>query len=313
MPSFPAKLAARSGVVLIMLALAGCGVGSAPTAVQVLVTREFGSRLLRRSGPLKAGEHETVMGLLMGHDTVSTASEGHIVQSIDGLSGSERAGEPLDWFYYVNGVEAPKGATKTSVYPGDHIWWDLHDWSQAQEVPAVVGSFPEPFANGADGKRWPVRIECAVGSEHACSTVTERLRALGVPAAISAIGSGAAPETLRVMVAPWRGLEGTIAQNLEHGPSVSGIYARFSDNGATMALLSPSGQTAQTLTAGVGLVAATRQGEHVEAEAPVWVITGTDAAGVDRAAAALDEATLQDHFAVAVAPGSAIGLPEVSP
>jgi Domain of unknown function (DUF4430) len=308
-----AKRACLSAVLLASLVLAGCGVGSAPTAVQVLVTREFGSRVLSRSGSLKAVDNETVMGLLMAHDAVGTASEGHLVQSIDGLSGSERAGEPLDWFYYVNGVEAPKGATKTDVYPGDHIWWDLHDWSQAQEIPAVVGSFPEPFANGADGKRWPVRIECATASEHACATVTERLRALGVPAAISAIGSGAAPETLRVMVAPWRELEGTVAQNLEHGPNISGIYARFSARGASMALLSPAGQTAQTLGAGAGLVAATRQGEHVETEAPVWVITGTDEAGVNRAAAALDQATLENHFAVAVVPGRAIGLPEVSP
>jgi hypothetical protein len=307
------RLAVLSGGVLAALLLAGCGVGSAPTAVRVLVTREFGSHVLSSSGSLKAGESQTVMGLLMDHDAVGTASEGHIVQSIDGLSGSERAGQPLDWFYYVNGVEAPKGATKTDVYPGDHIWWDLHDWSQAQEIPAVVGSFPEPFANGADGKRWPVRIECAAGSEHACSTVTERLRALDVPAAISAIGSGAAPETLRVMVAPWRELEGTVAQNLEHGPRISGIYARFSARGASMALLSPGGQTVQTLGAGAGLIAATRQGEHVEAEAPVWVITGTDEAGVNRAAAALDQATLEDHFAVAVVPAGTIGLPEVSP
>jgi hypothetical protein len=308
-----AKLACLSVAVLVCSLLAGCGVGSAPTAVQVLVTREFGSHVLSRSGSLKAGDRETVMGLLMDHDAVGTASEGHIVQSIDGFAASESAGQPLDWFYYVNGVEAPKGATKTDVYPGDHIWWDLHNWSQAQEIPAVVGSFPEPFANGADGKRWPVRIECAAGSEHACTTVTERLRALGVPAAISAIGSGAAPETLRVMVAPWRELEGTVAQNLEHGPSVSGIYARFSARGASMALLSPSGQTVQTLGAGAGLVAATRQGEHVEAEAPVWVITGTDQAGVNRAATALDQATLANHFAVAVVPSGAIGLPEVSP
>jgi len=33
----------------------------------------------------------------------------------------------------------------------------------------------------------------------------------------------------------------------------------------------------------------------------VWVITGTDEAGVDRAAHALDEATLANRFAVALA------------
>jgi hypothetical protein len=308
-----ARLGALLGGVLAALALAGCGVGPAPTAVQLVVSREFGSRLLRRSGPLKADESETVMQLLMHDDTVGTAAAGHIVQSIDGLSSGREAGAPVNWFYYVNGVEAPRGATKTDVYPGDHIWWDLHDWSQAEEVPAVVGSFPEPFANGSDGKRWPVRIECAADAGQACHTVTERLRALSVPAAVSAIGSGAAPETLRVMVAPWRGLEGTIARDLEQGPHASGVYARFSAGGEQLTLLDPSGRPTQTLTAGTGLIAATRQGEHVEVEAPLWVITGTNVAGMDRAADGLDSATLENHFAVAIGPSGPVALPQLSP
>ena len=68
---------------------------------------------------------------------------------------------------------------------------------------AVVGAFPEPFLNGIEGKRLPVRVECATVSGNACSTVTAALRELAVPAAIAAIGSGGAPETLRVMVGPW--------------------------------------------------------------------------------------------------------------
>jgi len=304
--------AALVGGVLGALAIAGCGVGPAPTAVQLVVTREFGSQIVRHSGPLKADGDETVMRLLKHQDTVATIASGHIVQSIDGLADSRQAGVPRNWFYYVNGVEAPRGAARTNVYPGDHIWWDLHDWSQAEEVPAVVGSFPEPFANGSGGKRWPVRIECAADAGQACHTVTERLRALGVPAAISAIGSGAAPETLRVMVGPWRALEGTVAKNLEHGPRASGVYARFSAGGEQLTLLDQNGRPVRTLTAGVGLVAATRQGEEVEVEAPLWVITGTDGAGVERAARALDSATLENHFAVAVGPDGALALPQVS-
>ncbi len=312
MSAAPRRLAALVGALLGALALAGCGVGPAPTAVQLVVTREFGSQVVRHTGPLKADGDETVMRLLMHNDTVGTVASGHIVQSLDGLSDSREAGVSRNWFYYVNGVEAPRGAVKTNVYPGDHIWWDLHNWSQAEEIPAVVGSFPEPFANGSNGKRWPVRIECAADAGQACHTVTERLRALGVPAAISAIGSGAAPETLRVMVGTWRTLEGTVAKNLEYGPHASGVYARFSASGEQLALLDPNGRPVQTLTTGVGLVAATRQGEEVEVEAPLWVITGTDGAGVDRAARALDSATLENHFAVAVGPSGAVALPEVS-
>lgn len=293
-------------VVLVALSLASSGVGSAPTAVQLLVTRDFGSHVLHRAGPSKAQSHETVMALLRDNGAVEAVSGGRGVQGIDGLSSGSEGRQPLDWFYYVNGVEAPRGAAVTAVYPGDHVWWDLHNWSQAQKVPAVVGSFPEPFLNGFEGKRLPVRIECAAASTSACSTVIERLRALDVPAAVAAIGSGGAPETLRVMVAPWGGLEASLAQGLERGPRDSGVYARFSANGGELALLDRDGQTVQTLAAGSGLIAATRQAK----EAPVWLITGTDAAGVDRAAQSLDRATLQNRFAVAIAANGAIALPE---
>jgi hypothetical protein len=46
-------------------------------------------------------------------------------------------------------------------------------------------------------------------------------------------------------------------------------------------------------------------------QVPLWLITGTDAAGVDRAAEDLNEAVLHDHFAVAAQPsGAAVALPQ---
>lgn len=297
------------GAVLATLLLGGLGIGAAPTAVHLLVTRNFGSEQLRSNGPLKASAHGTVMSLLRAHDTIDTDSSGHIVEGIDGVSSGLRAGHQQNWFYYVNGVEAPKGASATGVNPGDHVWWDLHNWSQAEKVPAVVGSFPEPFLNGSEGRRWPVRIECSSATGYACRTVIARLRALNVPAAVAAIGSGGAPETLRVMVAPFGGLEAALAQSLERGPHENGIYARFSANGRELALLNENGGVAQTLSAGAGLIAATRQRE----EAPTWVITGTDNAGLELAARSFDEATLEHRFAVALTPGAAIALPDISP
>ena len=184
-------------------ACAGCGLGAgkAPGGVQLTVTRDFGARVLGRAGAPQVQGAETVMSLLLRNDKVTTKYGGGFVQSIDGLSGGQEAGgDPLDWFYYVNGVEAPKGAAATNVHPGDHVWWDLHDWSQTDDVPAVVGSFPEPFLNGVEGKRLPVRVECAQAQSEPCRTVIARLRALGVPAAVAAIGSGAEPDALQVVV-----------------------------------------------------------------------------------------------------------------
>ncbi len=153
-----------------------------------------------------------------------------------------------------------------------------------------------------------MRVECAEVSGYACDTVTKRLRALGIPAAIAAIGSGGEPQTLRVEVAPWTEVRGDPAvQSIERGPRASGVYARFTGDGRMLTLLDRDGRTARTLTAGAGLIAATRNSDDV----PVWVVTGTDGAGVEHAAKAFEEAMLQDRFAVAVTTlGAGLSVPD---
>jgi len=285
---------------ITVAAIAGCGLGPGPVpeGVHLTVTRDFGAHLLTQTGAPQVKGQETVMSLLLRNDKVTTKYGGGFVESIDGLSGGqETGGDPLDWFYYVNGIEAPKGAAATNVHPGDHVWWDLHDWSQTDDVPAVVGSFPEPFLNGTEGKRLPVRVECAAAQSAPCRWVIERLRAFGVPAAVAAIGSGAEPDALQVVVGQWTAVHGDPSvTSIESGPRASGVYARFASNGQTLTLLDGRGNTTATLTAGAGLIAATKDVES----AIVWVVTGTNEAGVQHAAQAFDTSSLQDHFALAV-------------
>jgi hypothetical protein len=61
-------------------------------------------------------------------------------------------------------------------------------------------------------------------------------------------------------------------------------------------VLTADGRIARTLGAGSGLVAAAKRPD----ERPVWVVTGTDAAGVASAARAFEEGTLEHRFALAV-------------
>jgi len=306
MPFGPAGALALAGAMAVVLCGCGLGPGPAPSAVKLLVTREFGARTLRVVAAPRVVGQETVMRLLMRNASVQTRYSGGFVQSIDGVSGGREGGEPVDWFYYVNGVEAPKGASATTVNPGDHIWWDLHDWSESEDVPAVVGSFPEPFLNGVQGKRLPVLIECEAVGGYACRTIDARLRALDVPAAIAAPNATPASDTLRVLVGTWQTVShDPVATALAQGPRGSGVYARFAPGGGSLALLGQDGATVRTLYGDSGLVAATRR----EEEAPVWVVTGTDQAGVDTAAASFDGESLQGHFAVAVGGGSQGPIP----
>jgi hypothetical protein len=299
-------------VVLGAVALAGCGLGAGPTpsAVTLVVTSGFGARELRAANPLKVRGQETAMSLLQRNYPVATSDGGGFVESVGGLSAGQEAGQPVDWFYYVNGVEATKGADATNVHSGDRIWWDRHDWSQTEVVPAVVGSFPEPFLNGIEGKRLPVRVECAALASDACRTVTARLRASAITVSATTIARSGAPRALRVLVAPWAAIASDPgAQSLEHGPRASGVYARFSGGGRQLTLLDQTGASVRALNSRAGLIAATRLAH----DPPLWLVTGTDGEGVELAARAFDERTLEDRFAVAVGPSGAIALPDRTP
>src|SRR5581483_238308 len=146
--------------------------------------------------------------------------------------------------YYVNGVEAAKGAAVTAVNRGDRIWWDLHDWSVTNDVPAVVGSFPEPFLHGTGGKRLPTTVECTSDVAAACGRVSKALTAIGVPAAQQGLGGGSGQDSLAVVVGTWGELHGLIAASLiEKGPGSSGIYARFAGAaGHSLQLMDPQGR-----------------------------------------------------------------------
>jgi hypothetical protein len=288
------------------VAIAGCGLGAGRGTgdVTLTVSRGFGTKPVSQVSVARVPGSETVMRMLERRFRVSTRYGGGYVESIDGLSG----GSPhLDWFYYVNGVEAGKGAATTPVHQGDRIWWDLHDWSAAQDTPAVVGSFPEPFVHGVGGKRLPTVLECGADVGGACQRVSNQMTAIGVPVASQLIGTGSGTDSLTVVVGTWRELRGEIIASLiDQGPGASGVYAKFSGpGGERLELLDPQGSVVKTIGAGAGLIAATAEGSSE----PTWLITGTDATGVSAAAAAFTPAALRDHFALAVNGASRTPVP----
>lgn len=300
----------RLAVLVVALAAAGCGPGAgseadAPTGVNVKVTRDFGNKELRDVDSSKVPPGETVMRYLQRKFTVTTRYGGGFVQSLEGLSGGKDSdGRPVDWFYYVNGIEAGNGAASRKIAEGDQIWWDRHDWGTAQRIPAVVGSWPEPFLTGAEGKRIPLALVCA-GEERSCDEVQTRLNDEGVTGiSRTGIGAGVGQKLLRIVVGPWSEIQGEpVASTLAKGPATSGVYVRPGRDG--FALLDAEGKTVQTRTGSVGLVAATRFGE----QQPTWIVTGTDDAGVAAAAAALRSDVLTNRFAVALIDGRAENLP----
>jgi len=297
-----------SVAVVAALTLGGCGLGagSTPTSVSLLVTQGFGAQTVVSDSRPKIVGADTVMRMLQRNATVATRYGGGFVETIDGLSG----GGSSDWFYYVNGVEAGKGAADTRLHNGDHVSWDRHLWSAAESIPAVVGSFPEPFVDGYGGRRYPLRIECTQTGSKACAAVEHDFAAMNIEAFLGCLLCSQYNLSLRVVVGPYATLTGDpAADQLARGVGASGVFARFEDHGTRLALLGPSGRVVRTAAAGAGLVAATR----FMGQPPVWFVTGTDAAGVEAAVSAFDSATLDQHFAVAVVDGAAIPLPDQEP
>src|SRR4051794_15090243 len=183
--------AAASLLALLAVVAASCSIGAASEKgpARLLVTRDFGERrvLAATEDPISKGE--TVMRLLIRNAKIQTRYSGRFVNAIDGTESKSSGDRRLDWFYYVNGIEADVGAAEKKVEGGDRVWWDHHDWSGAMRVPAVIGSFPEPFLHGSEGKRYPIRIDCGSESNGACNRVSDRLEAAGIAPSKSAIGA----------------------------------------------------------------------------------------------------------------------------
>jgi hypothetical protein len=292
------------------LLLSGCGLGSGPTSkdATVLVTGNFGTQPYDSATEQKVPGAETVMSLLQRHFKVSTRYGGGFVESIGSHSGSS---SHRDWFYYVNGIEASGGAATTDVHAGDHVWWDLHDWTVTDSIPAVVGSYPEPFTSGIGGRKFPTLLNCGPGVQSACNTVGAALHKYGVKAADQVLGTGSGSDSLAVVIGTWSQVRSVIAaQLISAGPRQSGVYAQFVGTaGQALELDNPKGQVARTLHGSVGLIAATGEASLGQ---PTWFVTGSDEAAVMAAAKAFSAAKLDHHFAVAVEGKSVIPVP-VSP
>jgi len=299
------RCAAAAIALVSAFAAAGCGLGPGDRLEQVelTVTRDYGAGELLSREIGDVAESDTVMRVLERDAEIATRYGGGFVQSIDGLEADRREGRYWDWLYYVNGVEASVGAAGYELDGGEAIWWDYRDWTDTQRVPAVVGSWPHPFVDGYEGAgRPPVAVECMAGGS-ACDEDRARLEQAG-----AAVASGEPEGAIRVLVGPWERVRlDPAAALIEDGMQASGVFAQLDRDGEGFELrgLDQEGEEARRFGPDTGLVAATRR----YAAPPVWVVTGTSAAGVRAASRLLDKGGLSDHYAVAVEGGEETPLP----
>jgi uncharacterized protein DUF4430 len=290
---------AMATVLLCAVAMAGCGFGPGPPSsgtATLTVTRDYGSKTMVSAARDDPPSSETVIRLLDDEADVETRYGGGFVQSIDGLAGTVQK----DWFFYVNGVESPVGAADVHVRGGDRIWWDYRDWRGAMSVPAVVGSWPEPFAQASAETPKPVGVDC-VSAHAACETVKARLDA------VSSSVTDSDPDAmgLRVLVGTWPKVRSDPTVNGLQGASDTGVFAIFKGptrDGWHLVGLDATNTPAHDFGPRAGLVAALGR-------PPTWIVTGSSNAAVLGAAKLLEASSLRDHYAIAAVRGHAVPLP----
>jgi len=288
-------------LIAVALVVGGCGIGPAEEqegGATIRVTRDFGHEEIGATATKTLHEDETVMRVMQSKFDVETRFGGRFVQSIDGVKGTGPGGM-RDWFFFVNGVESEVGAAEYELSAGDRVQWDFRGWGTAMRVPAIVGAFPEPFLNGIDGRRRPVRVECDEAESDPCRAAKDALDRVRVPVSGSSLGAPGTENVTRLVVARWpaaRIVRGGFT--LEEGPERSGVFARFAKDGRSLDLLDADGGVARTVRPGDGtaLVAALRP----RADELLWLVTSLDAEGLAAGVRALRENALRDAFAVAV-------------
>jgi len=287
-----------AGLTVAGAALCGCGLqaGASTGSVTISVTRNLGGAQVAAATIAHPPAGATALDVLKRRFKVADG-RGRTVRSIDGLT----AGPGERWRLFVNGVTSRPG---TRVHTGDRLWWDLGD-SRVAPL-AVVGSFPEPFRHGLEGRRLPTTVECGGDVAAACAHVAAVLGHAGVPVASQLLGAGSGQDSLTVVVGTWHDISRELAATLlARGPASSGVFARFGREGTSLKLLNASGVVANTVRSPAGMIAALAQ----QGAPPTWLVVGTDAAGVTAAARALTAARLHDHFALAVSGGRDLPVP----
>lgn len=173
----------------VLFLLAGCsGAGGEEGTATLWVTRDRGAQLLV-DAEVDAGQ--TLMRALAAEADLETRYGGRYVQSVNGIEGS--LGEQRDWFWFVNGYEGERSAAAYTLQDGDVAWLDYRAWEREGEARVVVGTFPEPFLHGYDGRT----REAVVRFQGSRTRATELARRIGAES-IEPLGT-AVPEGANVL------------------------------------------------------------------------------------------------------------------
>ncbi len=303
-------------LLLCALALSGCSTGTlsetgANITVRVVATQDFGQKLMF-DDTLGVAPGTPAMAALKQVAEVEIAYGGGFVSAINDVRSEH---DRRDWFIFVNGIVANVGALDYTLRDGDIQRWDFHDWSFRVFIPAVVGDFPEPFLHGYGGKVYPTVIVYEDGLEEIARDLESSLQGLGVVDAsakrMSDLTESERQHSNLILVGT---LDCSLVSELNQVWDRMGFFVHFEDG--AMVVYSSKGEAVAEYGAGSGVIQATQSPWNPDGvgvcENVVWMVSGTDMAGVKGAVDTLinrhDE--FQYACAVVVADGGIIKVPQ---
>ena len=264
-----------------------------PYKVNLIVTTGFGHKKVfaKNVGMVK---DEVGMEVLFRNLDIQTAYGGGFVNAINGIeskytffTGDERKEE--DWFYWVNGILAPIGVAEYRPKPGDVIWWDYHDWSITMFIPAVIGSYPQPFKSGFQGKNPGTVILYTSPYANEAEKLKKSLQKQGVTQIDIGKYDAALienPKKYYIVLGVWndlvaqsnitnsKGKEINLMKDINEKNKFVGVNSKF--EGGKVHALNFKGETVSSYEQG-GAIYAYAAG--IGSTKPIWMITGTDDEG----------------------------------
>jgi hypothetical protein len=266
----------------------GCRAGSQglaePVRMRVIATKDFGRELIfdRTVTVEKRLTAQTLLGRVTDFEM-----DGSYIVEFEGLRGNDR----VYWLYYVNGFMSNVFASGYNMRPGDVMQWDFHHWAGTRHGgSAIIGSFPEPFLHGFGGKVSHTIIAYGEGFSAEAEALFDRLGALGVQgislAHMAELTDRERSESNLILI----GLpqEEAMAQlNGAHVPL--GLYVWFEEG--RMIGGNWKFEPITEFPPGAGVIQATQNywNKHGigACENAIFMVSGTDATGVQNAARAL--------------------------
>ncbi|MCR4419034.1 MAG: DUF4430 domain-containing protein [Clostridia bacterium] len=286
-----------------------------PYKVDLIVTRDFGHQEMfaKTVGLVR---DEVGMEVMFRNLDIQTAYGGGFVNAINGLesgytfyTGKDR--KKLDWFYWVNGILAPVGVAEYRPQPGDVIWWDYHDWSVTMFIPAVIGSYPQPFKNGFWGKNPGTVVMHTPTYQGEAERLKQSLESRGVKQVDTAPYD---PEVLRepkkyyILMGLWDELAAgsEVLNDVNRRNKLVGVYVKFEDG--EVKALDFKGNTVSSHRRAGAIYA---YGSSIGSLYPVWVLTGTDEESLNRALDILIDrpGAIKHYFGAVVTPEGVIRVP----